>query len=495
MPEQSSPPHMRCLVTGATGYIGGRLAPRLAAAGHQVRVLARTPEKLRDVPWAADVEVAKGDLGEPESLAQACRDIDVLYYLVHSMGSERKYADAERRAAENVAAAARSAGVRQIVYLSGLHPTDGALSPHLSSRKQVGEILLRSGVPTIVFQAGIVIGSGSASFEMIRHLTDRLPVMTTPKWVNNRIQPIAVRDVLHYLLAAATLPETVNRTFDIGGPDVLTYKDTMRVFADVAGLRRRRILVLPVLTPRLAKGWISLVTPLPHGLAAPLVESVQCEAVAHEHDIDAVIPPPTGGLTPYRDAVRLAIERFSRGETETRWSGASIAGAPSDPLPSDPDWAGESVYTDVRSRDCAADAVALWDVVESIGGENGWYSFPLAWSVRGWIDRWVGGVGLARGRRDPRRLHTGEALDFWRVEELDRGRLLRLRAEMKVPGSAWLEFAVTPLDATRARLDQRATFVPRGLAGRAYWYSVLPFHGIVFKGMLVNITSKAERAS
>ncbi|MBJ8344026.1 SDR family oxidoreductase [Antrihabitans sp. YC2-6] len=490
-PENTS---ARCLVTGATGYIGGRLAPRLAAAGHPTRVLVRTPDKLRDVPWADDVDIVKGDLSDPATLEDACRDIDVLYYLVHSMGSAAKFADAERESALNVAAAARKAGVRQIVYLGGLHPPGGTLSPHLKSRAEVGRILRESGVPCLTLQAGTVIGSGSASFEMIRHLTNRLPVMTTPKWVHNKIQPIAIRDVLHYLLAAAQLREPVNQASDIGGPDVLTYESTMKVYAEVAGLRKRRILVLPVLTPRLAKGWISLVTPLPHGLAAPLVESVQCEAIAREHSIEDLIAPPEGGLTTYREAVRLALKRIENGDTETSWSNATIHGAPSDALPSDPDWSGETVYTDFRARDCDADPADLWDVVESIGGENGWYSFPLAWSVRGWIDRWAGGVGLRRGRRDPRRLHTGEALDFWRVEYIERGRVLRLRAEMKVPGRAWLEFRVTRLGPHRARLDQRAIFVPRGLAGRAYWYSVLPFHGLVFSGMLANVSNKAERA-
>ena len=488
----ASPTH-RCLVTGATGYIGGRLAPRLVAAGHTVRALARTPDKLRDVPWADDVEVVQGDLGDLGSLRSACRDIDVVYLLVHAMGSSASFAEDEARGARNLAEAAADAGVDRIVYLGGLHPQDGPLSPHLASRAAVGQILLEGPVPATVLQAGTVIGSGSASFEMIRHLTNRLPLMTTPKWVHNRIQPIAVRDVLHYLLGAATIAPPLNRTFDIGGPEILTYEDMMKVYGQVAQLSARHVLVLPVLTPRLASLWVGLVTPLPSRLAKPLIESVQCEAIAHECDIDAVIAPPAGGLTSYREAVSLALQRVRDGETETRWSNASAHDAPSDPLPSDPDWAGETVYTDVRSREVAADAAEVWSVVESIGGENGWYSFPLAWSVRGWIDRFAGGVGLRRGRRDPRRLQTGEALDFWRVEHIDRGRVLRLRAEMRVPGRAWLEFRVTPRGPGRSSIDQRAVFFPHGLAGRSYWYSVLPFHGVGFRGMLENISSKAER--
>ncbi|MDO1480884.1 SDR family oxidoreductase [Rhodococcus ruber] len=488
-------PVLRILVTGATGYIGGRLAPLLIDAGHRVRVLARTPDKLRDVPWAGDVEIVRGDLTDPQSLAVACRDVDVLYYLVHSMGGRGEFIDTERAEAENVAAAARAAGVRRIVYLGGLHPDTADLSTHLRSREQVGRILVESGVPTLALQAGVVIGSGSASFEMIRHLSNRLPLMTTPKWVNNRIQPIAVRDVLHYLVGAATAPLPRSRTYDIGGPDVLRYGEMMQVYAEVAGLRRRRILVLPVLTPKLAGLWIGLVTPIPPSLGRALIESLSNDAVVSEHDIDDVIPPPPGGLTGYREAVGLALHKIERGDVETTWASASPVGAPAEPLPSDPHWAGEVVFVDERRIDCDTDAGTVWEVVESIGGENGWYSFPLAWTIRGWLDRFAGGVGLSRGRRNPRTLHTGDALDFWRVERLERPTLLRLRAEMRAPGGAWLEWRIEPLDPGRARLHQRAIFFPKGLAGRVYWYALVPFHGIIFKGMLENIAGAAHRAA
>lgn len=485
-----------CLVTGATGYIGGRLAPRLLDAGHKVRVVARTPSKLRDVPWAADADIVAGDLTDAASLRTACEGIDVAYYLVHSMGGTGAFADMEKQSAHHFAAAAEAAGVKRIVYLGGLHPPQGDLSPHLRSRAEVGDILLNSAVPTVVLQAGVVIGSGSASFEMIRHLTDRLPVMVTPKWVKNRIQPIAVRDALYYLLAFADLSvaENASRCFDIGGPDVLEYGEMMRAYGDVAGLPRRRIIVVPVLTPRLAGHWINLVTPVPKALAMPLIESLQCEAIAHEHDIDRYVTPPPEGLTPYRKAVELALNRIEAGEVETRWSNAAVPHAPADLLPSDPDWAGETVYTDIRTRTSTASPATLWDVVEGIGGEHGWYSFPLAWTVRGWLDRLVGGVGLRRGRRDAHRLYKGEALDFWRVEEIERGSLLRLRAEMKVPGGAWLEMRVSP-HPDGSELHQRAVFFPRGLLGRLYWFSILPFHGVIFQGMVRNITRAAERAT
>ena len=486
---------MRILVTGATGYIGGRLAPRLIEAGHRVRVLVRDAERLRDVPWAARAEIVQGDLADPDAVARAVKGVHVVYYLVHSMGSTRDFERTERRIAQTMATACRAARVRRIVYLGGLHPDVPIreLSPHLRSRAEVGRILLESGVPTAALQAGVVIGSGSASFEMIRHLTEVLPYMPAPRWVRNRIQPIAVRDVLYYLIRAAKLPRRVNRAFDIGGPDVLRYGQMMNGYAVEAGLPQRPIAALPVLTPWLASQWVNLVTPIPRSLAVPIISSLQHDAVCREDDIRAFIPDPPEGLTPYRRAVRLALERMRDGEVETSWRNDPVVGAPSDPLPSDPDWAGHTVYTDERERRSSAPPDAVWRVIEAIGGENGWYSFPLAWAARGWIDKLVGGVGLRRGRRDPERLHVGDALDFWRVERLERGRMLRLRAEMKLPGLAWLELGVEP-DGDGSRYRQRAVFFPRGLAGRLYWFAILPFHGVIFSGMALRITEEAEGA-
>lgn len=455
------------LVTGATGYIGGRLVPRLLEAGYQVAVLVRSPQKLADVPWADRVTIIKGDLTDKISVTEACAGRDVVYYLVHSMGSTGSFEQTESLAAHTLADAAREAGVGRIVYLGGLHPQDQKLSVHLASRKKVGEILLASGVPTVAFQAGVVIGSGSTSFEMIRHLTDVLPYMPAPKWVRNFIQPIAVRDVLHYLLAAAELPKEVNRTFDIGGPDVLRYGQMMNGYALEAGLGQRYIATLPVLTPWLASQWVNLVTPIPRRLAVPIIASLQHDCVASEHDIDAVIPPPEGGLLGYRSSVRLALAKMDASEVETTWQNSSVLGAPSDPLPSDPEWAGRTVFTDYKERHADATPENLWAVVEGIGGANGWYSFPLAWALRGWLDKIVGGVGLRRGRRHPQKLQTGEALDFWRVERIEHGKLLLLRAEMRLPGKAWLEMRVTP-DADGAVYQQRAIFFPTGLSGRLY---------------------------
>lgn len=500
-------------VAGATGYVGGRLIPLLLEAGHDVTVLSRNVAKLRDVPWRERVKAVEGSIEDPATAAEFCAGADMVYYLVHSMsGSKQAAADFERLervCALNLGRAAREAGVQRLIYLSGLHPK-GKLSRHLSSRTEVGDILMASGVPTAVLQAGLVIGSGSASFEMIRHLTDVLPVMPAPKWVLNKIQPIAVRDALHYLLGAVELPAELNRTFDIGGPDVLTYADMMRGYAEMAGFRSPTVIPLPVLTPWLAAQWVNLVTPVPRTLAIPLVESLQHDCVMTEKDITQYIPEPEGGLTPYRRAVELALRKIEADTVETTWAGAHALSAPAEPLPSDPEWAGQKVFTDIRSKTTDVPASKVWAVIEGIGGEHGYYSLPFAWSVRGWMDKLAGGVGLARGRRSPDHLQLNDTVDWWRVETLERGRLLRLRAEMIVPGRAWLEFEVTPENTDSSAADtaegtaeqsdeekgsvfrQRAIFFPRGLAGRLYWLAVLPFHGVIFKNMASRITAAAR---
>jgi uncharacterized protein YbjT (DUF2867 family) len=484
-----------CLVTGATGYIGGRLVPELLAAGYRVRCLVRSPQRLRDHPWAGRAEVVRGDLTDAESLARAMDGVGVAYYLVHALGSGGDFEETDRRAARNFGEAARAAGVRRIVYLGGLTPAgvpERELSPHLRSRAEVGRILLDSGVPATVLRAAVVIGSGSVSFEMLRHLTERLPVMVTPSWVHTRIQPVAVRDVLRWLVGSAGMPADVSRAFDIGGPDVLTYRDMMLRYAAVAGLPRRLVLPVPVLTPGLSSHWVGLVTPVPASIARPLTESLRHEVVCREHDIARYLPDPPGHPIGFDEAVRLALRRVREAQVATRWSSASVPGAPSDPLPTDPDWAGGSLYTDRRERVVDASPTALWRVIEGIGGENGWYSFPLAWAVRGWLDRLVGGVGLRRGRRDAARLRVGESLDFWRVEEIEPGRLLRLRAEMRLPGLAWLEMYAESDGDGRTRYRQRALFHPHGLLGHLYWWSVSPFHAVVFGGMARNIARTAQ---
>ncbi len=495
MPPAAASEPKTCLVTGATGYIGGRLVPELLGAGHRVRVMTRSPERLRDHPWAGQVEIVRADAGDAAAVARACQGVDVVYYLIHALGGGPRFEATDRHTAQVMARAAREASVGRLAYLGALEPEGEELSPHLRSRIEVAEILLASGVPTVVLRAAVVLGSGSASFEMLRYLTERLPVMVTPRWVRSRIQPIAVRDVLRYLVGCATLPPEVHRSFDIGGPDVMDYAEMMQRYAAVAGLARRRILPLPLFTPSLSSHWVGLVTPVPAGIARPLVESLRNTVVCREHDIARYVPDPPGGLIGFDDAVRLAVQRVRQSAVATRWASASVPGAPSDPLPTDPDWAGGSLYVDERTRSTTASRAAVWRIVEGIGGESGWYSFPLAWQVRGLLDRVVGGVGLRRGRRDAHRLYVGDALDFWRVEEREEGRLLRLRAEMRLPGLAWLEFHVEqdPDDPGRTVLRQRATFAPRGLAGHLYWWTVAVFHGFVFGGMVRGMARAAER--
>src|ERR1700678_3219689 len=489
----SSP--LKCLVTGASGYIGGRLVPDLLAAGYGVRCMARDPGKLDGRPWSDEVEIASADAMDSSAVRRAMEGVDVAYYLIHSLGTGASFEQLDRTAARTFAAAAKAAGVRRIVYLGGII-SGGAdqLSPHLRSRAEVGDILLASGVPTAALQAAVIIGSGSASFEMLRYLTERLPAMVTPKWVSTRIQPIAVQDVLRYLVGSAALPAGVSRSFDIGGPDVLTYADMMRRYCAVAGLRERVLIPVPLLTPRLSSLWVGLVTPVPASLAKPLVESLVNEVVCADHDIAAYVPDPPGGLIPLDLAMALALRHTREGNVSTSWSSAGTPGAPSDPLPSDPAWAGGSLYVDERVAAVHATPAALWQVIEGIGGTTGWYSFPAAWAVRGLLDRLAGGVALRGGRRDPRHLLVGDALDFWRVEAITPGSVLRLRAEMKLPGLAWLELTAGRDQDGMTTYSQRAIFEPRGLAGHAYWRSISPFHGIVFGGMARNITRTAEQA-
>jgi len=490
--EDGLPAGPLALVTGATGYIGGRLVPQLLAAGFRVRVVTRQPRNLADREWHDRVEIVQGDAADPAALTEALRGVAVAYYLIHSLGTGAGFESLDRRHAQNFASAARACDVSRIVYLGGLFPEAEKLSPHLESRKEVGEILLASGVPTTVLRAAVIIGSGSASFEMLRYLTERLPVMVTPRWVDTRIQPISVRDVLHYLVGSATMPTEVNRGFDIGGPEVLTYRQMMAAYAGIAGLKPRRIAALPLLTPSLSSHWVGLVTPVPNSIARPLVESLINEVVCKEHDIAAYVPETDAGLTGFHRAVELALQRIHDRHVTTSWSSAITAGAPSDPLPSDPDWAGGSLYIDERKVLVDATPEQLWSVIEGIGGEHGWYSWRLGWWARGLLDRIFGGPGLRRGRRDPMELTVGDALDWWRVEDIDDLHLLRLRAEMRLPGLAWLELIIDTDDHGWTLFRQRALFHPRGLAGHVYWAIIRPFHGVVFGGMQRNIARAAE---
>jgi uncharacterized protein YbjT (DUF2867 family) len=481
----------RVLVTGATGYIGGRLVRELLTHGYRVKVLVRDAHRLQDYPWRGSVEIVEGDATEPNVLDTALRNVDLAYYLLHALMVSNDFELVEEQLAEEFGEAASRNGVRRIVYLGGITSGDEKLSPHMSARAVTGEILRSSAVPTIELRAGVVIGSGSASFEMLRHLTERLPIMVTPKWLKNRIQPIAIRDVLRYLIGSATIDEKITRDFDIGGPEVFTYMEMMHIYASVAGLRKRIIIPLPVLTPKLASGWIGLVTPVPVTLAKRLVESLKHEVVARNDDIREFVPDPPGGLTDFRKAVSLALTRIKNLEVETRWSSAQTPGTHSEPLPTDPSWAGGSLYRDERRYSSTDSLEQVWERVEAIGGDNGYSTATWAWELRGLLDRLVGGVGLRRGRRDPLKLREGESLDFWRVEAIERPNLLRLRAEMKLPGLAWLEFRVEQTQGDKTLVVQKAYYHPRGLFGHIYWMAVYPMHGIVFPSMAKKMAGRS----
>jgi uncharacterized protein YbjT (DUF2867 family) len=491
-PSTSAPtPGRLVLVTGATGYVGGRLIPALLRAGYRVRALARHPEHLADRSWADRVEVIGGDAGNTDDLARALDGVEVAYYLIHAMRAGPRFEAQDRRTARTFVQVAAASQVQRIVYLGGMHPDGASLSTHLESRREVGEIFLESPVPSVVLNAAVIIGSGSASFEMMRYLTERLPVMVTPSWINTRIQPIAIRDVLRYLVDIAGVEEELNRAFDIGGPDILTYREMIQRYARVAELPPRLIRTLPILTPWLASHWVGLVTPVPAVIAKPLVLSLTHEVTMSDHDIEELIPPPADGLIGFDRAVELALQRIQDYEVLTTWSSASFAGAPSDPLPEDPGWAGGDLYIDERTIEVDATPEQLWQVIEEVGGQNGWHSWRLGWLARGVLDRLVGGPGLRRGRLHPTRLSTGDPVDWWRVEKVVPGRLLRLRAEMRLPGVAWLELGCETDSDGATVFRQRALYHPYGLLGHAYWFAVVPFHGIVFGGMQRNIARSA----
>ena len=477
------------LVTGATGYVGGRLVPRLLEEGYRVRCYARSPEKLADRSWTTHpgVEMVQGDLSttDAESLAEAMRGCGAAYYLVHAMiSSGSDYESQDRSMAEVFAKAAEMAGVERIIYLGGLGETGEGLSRHLASRTEVGQILAEGSVPVTVLRAAMIIGSGSASFEILRYLVERLPVMVTPKWVETESQPIAIRNVLGYLTSCLRVPATIGRTLDIGGPEILSYATLMRIMAEERGLPRRVVMPVPVLTPRLSSLWIHLITPLSHRIARPLAEGLKNRVVCRDDTAASLMPQH---LLTVREAIGAALERTDAGQIETTWS---MAGS----IPGDPDWSGGTTFYDSRSIDIEADSSRVFRAVCRVGGGNGWYAADGLWRLRGWMDRLVGGPGLRRGRRDPERVSYGEALDFWRVTGIERDHRLTLRAEMKLPGEALLDFKLTPIANKPGwtRLDQTASFLPKGLLGLAYWYAVLPLHGIVFRGMLRGIRRAAE---
>lgn len=461
---------------------------RLLDAGHDVRVVARNPARAREYSWSDNVELMTGDVLDRESLDGVFDGCSAAYYLVNSMGHQDDFERSDAQAAANFRDAADVAGIERIVYL-GAMGGDGGLSAHLASRHRVGRILAEGATPVTELRAGVIIGSGSLSFEMLRYLTEVLPVMVTPKWVSTECQPIAIRDVLFYLVGVLDDPERVDRVLQIGGPDVVTYRQLLHIVAEVTGLRHRAIIPVPFLVPGLSSRWIGLVTPLPSHVARPLVDSLREEAVLTDHAIENLVPHQPIDL---HTAIELALRRTSSQAVETRWSDAGYITA--DTIPGDPKWAGGSTYSDHQTVETTAPPSALFEAFARIGGDNGYYVLGWAWRVRGAIDRLIGGPGLRRGRRHPIDLRSGEALDFWRVTKVEPGQELVLEAEMKVPGRAWLGWSIegSGHDGQPIRLHQTASFAPRGLWGRVYWFSMLPFHWVIFARMARSIVGHAE---
>ena len=473
------------LVTGATGYIGGRLLAELERLGRPVRCLARNPEALRP-RVAPSTEVVRGDVLDPDSLGKALSGIDTACYLVHSMGAASDFAGLDRAGARHFGEAARSAGVRRIVYVGGLGDAADDLSAHLRSRHETGDVLRESGVEVVEFRASIVIGSGSLSYEMVRALTDRLPVMVCPRWVAIQAQPIAIEDLLAYLVAAIDLPGGPSATYEIGGPDVVSYGDIMREYARQRGLKRLMIPV-PLLTPRLSSLWLALVTPLYARVGRKLIASVRNATVVRDARALDVFPVRPRGL---REAIARAIDAADSPAGANRWSDSASAGVASASRGN----ASRPALMDSRETVVTASAASAFEPIRRIGGDTGWYCADSLWHLRGWMDLAAGGVGMRRGRRDPETCVAGDPIDFWRVAAYEPDRLLRLEAEMKLPGRAWLEFSVDPVSATTTRIRQVARFEPSGLLGRIYWYSLLPAHAIIFSGMLRHIGNLAQRA-
>ena len=483
--HELSSAHPTVLVTGATGYVGGRLVPALLAARCEVRCLARSPAKLDDTPWRDRVEVMAGSVGD--DLSEVLRGVDVAVYLVHSIGQGPDWEITEERDAVNFARAAACVGLRRIVYLGGLGRDDDALSVHLRSRHAVGRALASTAVDVVELRAGVVIGAGSASFEMLRYLVDVLPIMVTPRWVTTRCQPIAISDILELLVEAIIYSGVPAGIYEVGGPDVVTYAEMMALYAEVAGLPRRRLIPVPVLTPGLSSHWVGLVTPVPVRLARELVESLVNEVVVT--DCKAA---ETFSFTPVplHDAINRSLAATRSGEVPTSFVDADLVYFA--PVATDPTWSGGTVLTDERSATSSADPAQIFATVLAIGGKKGWYASQRLWEIRGVLDQLVGGPGLRRGRRDPVSLGVGDPVDFWRVEAVVPGRLLRLHAEMRLPGDAWLTWELSPIDGATTLITQRAEFRPRGLFGRIYWLGVAPFHRFVFTGLLDGIVADAE---
>ncbi len=476
------------LVTGATGYIGGRLIPRLLEEGCRVRVLVRSKARVLSRPWVGQVEVVVGDALDAESLAMALDGVDTAYYLIHSMSSGASFHELDLQVARAFGQAAHEAGVSHIVYLGGLGDPKANLSNHLRSRQETGRALRESGVPVTEFRAAVIIGAGSVSFEMIRYLVERLPVMVCPRWIYSRIQPIAINDLLEYLIAAPKVPACKGLTIEVGGADMTTYRGLMLGYAKARGLRRLMIPV-PVLTPRLSSYWVHWMTPIPASIAVPLVEGLRNDVVVTDNLARTLFPH----IVPqdYASAIGSVMKDMNAGQIDTSWSDAAGSAATPEELVYLE--SREGLIIERRRRSVVAPIQSVFRVCTGIGAERGWYFANWSWRLRGMLDRLLGGAGLRRGRRHPDDLRVGDALDFWRVEALETDRMVRLRAEMKLPGKAWLQFEVGESKDGTTRLDQTAVFSPTGVAGLLYWYALYPFHAWIFRGLIKSIARRAER--
>jgi uncharacterized protein YbjT (DUF2867 family) len=473
------------LVTGSSGYVGGRLVPALLDAGAKVRCLVRTPGKLDEALWRPKVEIASGSVGS--DLAEAMAGIDVAVYLVHSIGQGNNWVQRELTHAKNFARYAAEAGVKRIVYLGGLGRESDYLSRHLKSRHAVGQALASTGIGVVELRAGVIIGSGSASFEMLRYLVEVLPIMVTPKWVSTKCQPIAIRDVLELLVQAITDHSVPPGIYEIGGPDVVTYAEMMGMYAQVAGLPRRRLIKVPFLTPGLSSHWVGLVTPVPAQLARELVESLVNEVIVRDNQTAKIFSNSPMDMS-------IAIQRSLAATREDRIPTTFVDADMTyfGPTATDPAWSGGTVLTDVRTATSTATPTRVFETITAIGGQRGWYSGQVLWRLRGLVDQIVGGPGIRRGRRHNTKLRVGDPVDFWRVEVVAPLERLRLHAEMRLPGDAWLNWDVIPFGTGGSRVTQTAEFRPRGLWGRLYWYSVAPFHFMVFPGLLKGILKDSE---
>jgi uncharacterized protein YbjT (DUF2867 family) len=478
------------LVTGATGYVGGRLVPLLLSKGYQVRVFARDAVRLSGRPWVDQVDIVEGNVLNPADLPPAMEGVDAAYYLIHNMSERRGYREQELQAARNFGGAARAAGVKRIIYLGALGDPQSNLAPHLASRQKTGRVLAESGVAVTEFRAAIIVGSGSISFEMIRYLTEKLPVIICPRWVYQQVQPIAIDDVLAYLVKALVTPESSGRVIEIGGADQLSYAEMMTIYGEIRQLKRRLIPV-PFLTPGLSSHWVHWITPVPASVTRPLIEGLVNEIIVQDTSAKEIFP----SLQPrsYHEAVKTALNNLEAGKVETRWCDA-LYSSQGDRRPVSL-VSEEGMLLEQRQIRIRASEEDVFGVYTRLGGEKGWLYLDWVWQIRGVIDRLLGGSGLRRGRRDPDHLRVGDAVDFWRVEDVQSPSRLRLRAEMIVPGKAWLQFESGAAPEGGVLLLQTAIFAPRGLAGFLYWYSLYPIHGMIFSGLISQIKNQAEKAS